>query len=94
MVVPSDHWLTVTPATLVSLSVTPPNPSIALSSTRTPAAGRPLRTLFAFDPRRTAILLIGGDKTGDDRFYERMTGLEWLTALVRLNGLRKPAGGT
>ena len=26
---------------------------------------------YAFDPRRTAILLIGGDKTGDKRFYER-----------------------
>jgi hypothetical protein len=26
--------------------------------------------LFAFDPRRTAILLIGGDKTGNDRWYE------------------------
>jgi hypothetical protein len=37
--------------------------------------GRPLRTFFAFDPRRTAILLIGGDKTGDDRFYERMIPL-------------------
>jgi hypothetical protein len=24
------------------------------------------------DPRRTAILLIAGDKTGDDRFYQRM----------------------
>lgn len=39
---------------------------------RTQHEGRPLRTLFAFDPRRSAILLIGGDKTGDDRFYERM----------------------
>jgi hypothetical protein len=39
---------------------------------RTQHQGRPLRTLFAFDPRRRAILLIGGDKTGDDRFYERM----------------------
>ena len=39
---------------------------------RSQAAGRPLRTFFAFDPRRTAILLLGGDKTGDDRFYERM----------------------
>ena len=29
--------------------------------------GRPIRVLYAFDPRRTAILLIGGDKTGDDR---------------------------
>jgi hypothetical protein len=25
---------------------------------------------YAFDPRRIAILLIGGDKTGQDRFYE------------------------
>jgi hypothetical protein len=39
---------------------------------RTQHAGRPLRTFFAFDPRRTAILLIGGDKTGDPRFYERL----------------------
>jgi hypothetical protein len=34
--------------------------------------GRPYRILYAFDPRRTAILLIGGDKTGDDRWYDRM----------------------
>lgn len=37
---------------------------------RTQHGGRPLRTLYAFDPRRVAILLIGGDKTGDDRWYE------------------------
>ena len=42
---------------------------------RSQCQGRPLRTLFAFDPRRTAILLVGGDKTGDDRFYERMIPL-------------------
>jgi hypothetical protein len=42
---------------------------------RTQCKGRPLRTFFAFDPRRSAILLIGGDKTGDDRFYERMLPL-------------------
>jgi hypothetical protein len=30
-----------------------------------------LRVLFAFDPRRTAILLIGGDKTGDPGWYDR-----------------------
>ena len=42
---------------------------------RTQSGGRPLRTLFAFDPRRCAILLIGGDKTGDDRFYEKMVPL-------------------
>jgi hypothetical protein len=27
---------------------------------------------YAFNPRRTAILLIGGDKTGNDRFYDQM----------------------
>ena len=32
--------------------------------------GRPYRVLYAFDPRRTAILLIGGTKKGDDRWYE------------------------
>ena len=37
---------------------------------RTQHAGYPLRTLYAFDPRRTAILLIGGDKTGNNRWYE------------------------
>jgi hypothetical protein len=42
---------------------------------RTQHRGRPLRTLFAFDPRRCAILLIGGDKTGDKRFYDRMIPL-------------------
>ncbi len=39
---------------------------------RTQHQGRPYRTFFAFDPKRSAILLIGGDKTGDDRFYDRM----------------------
>jgi hypothetical protein len=27
--------------------------------------------LYAFDPRRSAILLLGGDKTGNDRWYEK-----------------------
>jgi hypothetical protein len=33
--------------------------------------GRPFRVLYAFDPTRTAILLLGGDKTGDGRWYEQ-----------------------
>jgi hypothetical protein len=37
---------------------------------RTQHLGRPLRTLYAFDPLRNAILLIGGEKTGDDRWYD------------------------
>ncbi len=32
--------------------------------------GRPYRVLYAFDPRRSALLILGGDKTGDDRWYE------------------------
>ena len=38
---------------------------------RTQIAGRPLRTLYAFNPLRSAILLIGVEKTGDDRWYEK-----------------------
>ena len=38
-------------------------------------AGRPYRVLYAFDPRRCAILRIGGDKTGDDRWYETFVPL-------------------
>ena len=33
--------------------------------------GRPYRVLYAFDPRRAAILLVGGDKTGDGRWYDK-----------------------
>jgi hypothetical protein len=37
--------------------------------------GRPYRVLYAFDPRRNAILLIGGNKTGNDRWYEEFVPL-------------------
>ena len=33
--------------------------------------GDPYRILYAFDPRRVALLLIGASKTGDDRWYEK-----------------------
>jgi hypothetical protein len=56
---------------------------------RTQHEGRPLRTLFAFDPRRSAILLIGGDKSGDDRFYEHMIPLADDLYDVHLETLRK-----
>ena len=32
--------------------------------------GRPYRILYAFDPRRIRILLLGGDKTGNSRWYD------------------------
>ncbi len=38
---------------------------------RIQSGGNPLRVFYAFDPRRVAILLIGGDKTGEQRFYEK-----------------------
>jgi hypothetical protein len=47
----------------------------AMRELRSQCAGRPLRTFFAFDPRRVAILLIGGDKTGNDRFYDEFVPL-------------------
>jgi hypothetical protein len=56
---------------------------------RTQCGGRPLRTFFAFDPRRTAILLIGGDKTGDDRFYERLVPIADDLYDIYLTELRK-----
>jgi len=35
--------------------------------------GDPLRVFYAFDPTRSAVLLIGGNKTGQDkRFYKTM----------------------
>jgi hypothetical protein len=34
-------------------------------------AGRPYRVLYAFDPIRNAVLLMGGQKTGRDRWYEQ-----------------------
>ena len=37
---------------------------------RVQVQGDPYRVLYAFDPRRSAILLIGGNKTGHGRWYE------------------------
>jgi hypothetical protein len=37
---------------------------------RVQSKSNPLRILYAFDPRRTAILLIGGNKRGDKRWYK------------------------
>jgi hypothetical protein len=35
-------------------------------------SGSTLRVLFAFDPKREALLLVGGDKSGDPKFYRRI----------------------
>jgi hypothetical protein len=46
-----------------------------LRELRIQSVGRPFRVFYAFDPARQAVVLIGGDKTGDARFYERMVPL-------------------
>ena len=56
---------------------------------RTQSAGRPLRVLYAFDPRRAAILLIGGDKTGNDRFYVEYVPIADVLFDQHLEELRK-----
>ncbi|NET57242.1 MAG: type II toxin-antitoxin system RelE/ParE family toxin [Symploca sp. SIO2E6] len=33
-------------------------------------AGQPYRIIFAFDPKRQAVLLLGGNKAGEKRWYE------------------------
>lgn len=56
---------------------------------RIQSEGRPLRIFYAFDPRRAAILLIGGDKTGDDRFYDRLIPVADTLYDVHLEELRQ-----
>ncbi len=43
-----------------------------LKELRVQHRGNPWRVLFAFDPKRQAILLIGGCKKGDDRWYNKI----------------------
>ncbi|MAF05841.1 type II toxin-antitoxin system RelE/ParE family toxin [Herbaspirillum huttiense] len=54
-------------------------------------AGRPYRVLYAFDPLRHAILLIGGDKTGNHRWYEHTIPLADRLYDVHLDTLSKEA---
>lgn len=48
---------------------------INLKELRVQSKGRPFRILFIFDPKRNAVLLIGGNKQGDKRFYKKMIPL-------------------
>jgi hypothetical protein len=42
-----------------------------LKELRVQHSGEPWRILFAFDPLRQAIVLVGGNKTGDSRWYKK-----------------------
>ncbi|HUO04517.1 MAG TPA: type II toxin-antitoxin system RelE/ParE family toxin [Candidatus Binataceae bacterium] len=61
----------------------------ALRELRVQSGGHPLRVFYAFDPLRRAVLLLGGDKTGDKRFYETFVPraeriwTEYLTGLAK-----------
>ena len=69
----------------------------ALRELRVQAGGRPLRILYAFDPGRNAVLLIGGDKTGNDRFYEEFTPKAeriWEAYLRETGQVKESEGGS
>jgi hypothetical protein len=54
---------------------------------------RHLRVLYAFDPRRAALLLIGGDKTGDAKWYENSVPIadDLFDSHLKELGRKKPA---
>ena len=54
--------------------------------------GVPYRVLYAFDPRRTAILLIGGSKAGDGKWYDRFIPIADQLYDVHLAELAKEGG--
>ena len=45
--------------------------TIALRELRVQCDGEPYRILYAFDPVRCALLLLGGNKAGDNNWYEK-----------------------
>lgn len=47
----------------------------AMRELRVQVGGDPYRILHAFDPRRNVVLLVGGDKTGDARWYDKSVPL-------------------
>lgn len=44
---------------------------IAMRELRIQSGGDPIRVLYVFDPKRQAVLLLGGDKGGDGNWYVR-----------------------
>ncbi len=57
---------------------------------RVQSKGDPLRAFFAFDPKRRAVLLIAGNKVGNEkRFYKRMIPLADKEYRTHLDSMRK-----
>jgi len=64
--------------------------SFGLRELRCRSGKSPLRVFYAYDPRRDAVLIIGGDKSGDARFYDRMIPKAeaiWTQYLAELPGV-------
>ena len=51
--------------------------------------GDPVRILFAFDPDRRAVLLLGGAKTGNDRWYHKNVPLADQDFTLHLQEMQK-----
>jgi hypothetical protein len=43
-----------------------------LKELRVQSVGRPYRIIFAFNPKRNGVLLIGGNKQGNKNFYKKI----------------------
>ena len=56
-------------------------------------AGKPYRILYAFDPRRIAILLIGGRKSGGTRWYRKYLPIAERLYTAHLQMLQKSGEG-
>ena len=63
----------------------------AMRELRPQHGGRPLRVLYAFDPRRTAILLIGGEKPKASPALSRSGGLPCSGSCCWRGFTRKPS---
>lgn len=61
-----------------------------LKELRFTVGGLPWRVLFCFDRARSAILLVGGCKAGDNRFYERLLPVAESRYRRHLANLKKP----
>jgi hypothetical protein len=51
--------------------------------------GKPWRIMFAFDPKQSAIILLGGNKTGDDRWYKKNVPIADKRFTEHLESLRR-----
>jgi len=66
---------------------------VNLKELRVQHRGEPWRVLFVFDPKRRAILLVGGNKQGDARWYRRAIALAEERYQRHLEEMERTNGG-